>query len=165
MPDKTPATPRPSRNAESVRKLPVHALGQALVSTGQAFHMEGDKAAKLAEAAKSRRAQRKWQSVNKAARAVGTAAEASLWLVNTVAAGMRDRKVSMPAIEKRMQPVFVEAVLSLDDLAFEARALQAYAPQDGGPKPSSKAPPMKPLRDRNGKRPGPDKATDGPEAV
>jgi len=110
-------------------------LWDAVVKVGQMNHRTGDLAEANAQRATSRREQRKWQSLNKASRAVGTAAEASLWLTKVVMTGVESRDPSSDTETRTVQACLYNATMLLDELVFEANVINSLAPQpDAKPK-------------------------------
>jgi hypothetical protein len=113
-------------------------LWQHLIAVGTAHHRAGDFAERQAKAAPHRRGERKWQSANKANRAVGTAVEATIWLATVVRQGMHKNGATPAQIDKFGQPMLVTASGLVSDLAFEANILNLYKPVPPASRPGPK---------------------------
>lgn len=101
---------------------------------GSKSHAAGDEAAARARSAKDRRTERKFQSVNKAHRATGTACEASLFLTGLMVSRFRGSKCPAAFATQQMLRFSTEASKLIDDLNFEANVISALAPEVTKPK-------------------------------
>ncbi len=100
-----------------------------LQNVGGARHMLSDKAGAKMMRAKTRPESLKWQTANQKDRAVGTSAEASLWLFQLMAHGMAERKTPQAVGQPVLSRMLVDALDLVDDRNYEAEIAESYEPQ------------------------------------
>lgn len=95
----------------------------------QESHALGDWAANQEARTSDRRPKRRFQSLNKAARACGTACEASFWLMAVVDQNLAQRSVPLATAQEVLLAVTGNALHLIDDLKFEAVVINGYMPE------------------------------------
>lgn len=129
-----PTAPEPA----TLHPLRVRKRIDALLQAGSECHRAGDVYALSARAAKSRRAERHANSANARLRAVGTAAEATAWLLDLMTRGMRARHTPDEAALRTMAATLTGAEAEIEVLTYEAAIATAYHPEPSAPRPARK---------------------------